>query len=154
MALQAAMQDAMLCAQLDSTMQNIAQTMAEQAATRVVTLGEQDTRLTLKLLTDVVRRISAMPGQRNVVLVSPGFLVLEQRTEESDLMDRAIRGNVTINTLNARGLYAIVPGGDASQPGQSPASLTVRTQYQKDSANAEDDCTGRACGWHRRHLVS
>ena len=38
--------------------------------------GKQETRLSLKLLEDVVRRMSAMPGQRSVVVVSPGFLVL------------------------------------------------------------------------------
>jgi hypothetical protein len=31
-------------------------------------------------------------------------------------MDRAIRANVRISSLNARGLYTIIPGGDASTP--------------------------------------
>ena len=51
-----------------------------------------------------------MPGQRALVLVSPGFLMLDQQMDEYEVMDRAIRANVTISTLNARGLYAIVPG--------------------------------------------
>ena len=37
------------------------------------------------------------------------------------MMDRAIRANVTIVGLDARGLYALVPGGDAS----SNASMTA-----------------------------
>jgi VWFA-related protein len=143
MALQAAMQDAFLCAQLDpQTMLNVAQSMAQSEASRVVALGEQDSRLSLRLLNDVIRRISAMPGQRSVVVVSPGFLVLDQRYDEIEIMDRAIRANVTINSLDARGLYALVPGGDASQSGGSIASLTLRTQYQRDSANAEGDVLG------------
>ncbi len=38
-----------------------------------------------------------------------------------------------INTLNARGLFAIIPGGDASQSASNLATLGIRTQYQKDS---------------------
>jgi VWFA-related protein len=142
-ALQAAVQDAYICAQLDpSTMQSVAQSMAQSEASRVVAYSDQDTRLTLRLLNDVIRRIAAMPGQRSVVLVSPGFLVLDQRYDELEIMDRAIRANVTINTLNARGLYALVPGGDASQSGGSVASLGLRSQYQRDSAMMEDDVLG------------
>jgi VWFA-related protein len=143
-ALQAAMQDVYLCAQMDpTTMQSAAQSMAMSEASRVVTLGEQDTRLSLRLLNDVVRRISAMPGQRSIVVVSPGFLVaVEQRFDELEVIDRAIRANVVINTLDARGLYVLVPGGDASETGGSLASLNARAQYQRLSAMAEGDMLG------------
>jgi VWFA-related protein len=142
-ALQAAMQDAYVCAQLDPTsMQNAAQTMATSEASRVVTLGEQDTRMSLRLLSDVVRRISAMPGQRSIVVVSPGFLVVDQRFDELEVVDRAIRANVVINTLDARGLYAIVPGGDASQTSGTLASANAREQYQRLAAMAEGDVLG------------
>jgi VWFA-related protein len=139
MALQAAIQDAYACAQLDPTMRSVAVGMAQSEASRVVALGEQDSRLSIRVLNEVVRRISAMPGQRSVVVVSPGFLVLDQRYDEVELMDRAIRANVTISTLDARGLYALVPGGDASQPGN--ASLAW-AQYQRDGAMLEGDVLG------------
>ena len=143
-ALQAAMQDAYVCAGLDPTsMQSAAQTMAMSEASRVVTLGEQDTRMSLRLLSDVVRRISAMPGQRSIVVVSPGFLVaVELRFDELEVVDRAIRANVVINTLDARGLYAIVPGGDASQTSGTLASANAREQYQRLTAMAEGDVLG------------
>ena len=129
-ALQAAVQDTIVCANLvstaapgravpsasDSTTQT-AQTMAQGAASRVVSIGDQETRITLKVLTSLVRRLAAMPGQRALVLISPGFLMLDQQIDEYEVLDRAIRANVTISTLNARGLYAIIPGGDASQSG-------------------------------------
>jgi VWFA-related protein len=145
-ALQAAASDAMQCAQLDQGGQSAAQSMAQAAASRVVMMGETETRLSLKLLSDVVRRMSALPGQRSVVVVSPGFLVLDNnRTEELDLIDRAIRANVTIGGLDARGLYALVPGGDASNnsiTAGNPASLNAKTRYMRDSAMMEQDVLG------------
>jgi hypothetical protein len=90
--------------------------------------------------------MSALPGQRSVVVVSPGFLVLDNnRTEELDLIDRAIRANVTIGGLDARGLYALVPGGDASNSSitaGNPASLNAKTRYMRDSAMMEQDVLG------------
>jgi VWFA-related protein len=145
-ALQAATSDAMQCAQLEQGGQSAAQSMAQAAASRVVMMGETETRLSLKLLGDVVRRMTALPGQRSVVVVSPGFLVLDNnRTEELDLIDRAIRANVTIGGLDARGLYALVPGGDASNSSitaGNPASLNAKTRYMRDSAMMEQDVLG------------
>jgi len=143
-ALGAATQEALACANLDpTTMMAVAQGMARSTALQVANTAETDSRLTLKLLNDVVRRISGMPGQRSIVLVSPGFIVLDSlRFDETELLDRAIRSNVIINTLDARGLYVLVPGGDASQSGGSLASLTLRTEYERASATAEGEVLG------------
>jgi VWFA-related protein len=155
-ALNAATQDTIVCANLvtdaapsrgssgqDTSMTQAAQAMAQAAASRGVSIGDQETRLTVKVLTSLVRRIAAMPGQRALVLISPGFLMLDQQLDEYELMDRAIRANVTISTLNARGLYAIIPGGDASQSlATSSAGLAARTQYQRDSAMVTDGVLG------------
>jgi VWFA-related protein len=154
-ALQAAVQDTIVCANListagpgravpsgtDSTTQT-AQTMVQGAASRVVSIGDQETRVTMKVLISLVRRLAAMPGQRALVLISPGFLMLDQQIDEYEVMDRAIRANVTISTVNARGLYAIIPGGDASQSGGNLASLTVRSQYQRETALVTDGVLG------------
>jgi len=63
-----------------------------------------------------------------------------------DVIDRALRGQVMISTLDARGLYVVVPGGDASQPGQVELNIpgqlypaTSRAQLELDSASAESD---------------
>jgi len=113
-----------------------AQQMAESAALQMINLGERETRLPLIVLNDVVRRMSAAPGSRTVVLLSPGFfLTVDLRPDESDLMDRAVRANVIISALDARGVYTIVPGGDASQ-GKASA---VMLQYGQASAIANED---------------
>ena len=56
-------------------------------------------------------------------------------------MDRAIRANVRISSLNARGLYVVVPGGDASTPSSAggPAVTNVKDRYRRESALAEED---------------
>jgi len=142
-ALAAATQDAVACMQLDTSMPgttSTAQTMAQAAAAHELVMGETETRLSLIAVHDYIRRMASMPGQRSLVLVSPGFLVLDDhRSDEIDLMDRAIRANVVISALDARGLYALVPGGDASQPSGNLGSLRLRTQYQQASALQNED---------------
>src|ERR1039458_3925028 len=49
-----------------------------------------------------------------LVLASPGFLLVETRLEESTIIDRAIHANVTINSLDVRGLATETP--DLSKP--------------------------------------
>jgi hypothetical protein len=110
-------------------------------ASQVFTTGDTESRVSLQSLLSVVRRISAMPGQRSIILISPGFLTLTDLFQDkAGLIDRAIRANVIISSLNARGLYTIIPGGDASQPNpQSAAGAMMRSQYQLASSQAEED---------------
>lgn len=81
----------------------------EQAQTQAV--------FSLLGLEKLVRRLSILPGQRTVVFVSRGFISKTQLQMISEIIDRAVRAGVVVNGLDARGLYAMVPGGDASQPG-------------------------------------
>jgi VWFA-related protein len=85
----------------------MAQRLAEQAARRALSAGEQDTQATYAVIAEIVRRMATLPGQRSLILVSPGFLPVgqEARTEESRLIDLAAQSNVTISALDARGLY-------------------------------------------------
>jgi len=82
-------------------------------------VGDQETRLSLDILKGLVRRMGAFPGSRTIVLISPGFyLTTEHRPLESDLMERAIRANVVISSLDARGLFVQVPGSVSVQTNQ------------------------------------
>ncbi len=79
-----------------------------------------------------------MPGQRNIVLVSPGFLLpFGSRGDETQVLDNAIRSNVIISSLDARGLYTLTP--DISKPMTNSATLPMKFGYQRDSAFAESD---------------
>ena len=108
----------MACQQLTPQQADVADAEAHANAMSAISLGERETRLDLSVLKDVIRRLSATPGSRNVILVSPGFyLTREMRIEEGELFDRAIRANVTLSSLDVRGVYTVIPGGDASQHG-------------------------------------
>jgi VWFA-related protein len=86
---------------------------------------QETSRITLKLLQDVVRRIAATPGSRSLVLVSPGFFMTkDERPDETELINQAIRASVKLNTLDARGVYTVIPGGDASQAGRRSVTAT------------------------------
>jgi VWFA-related protein len=142
-ALNVAAQDAVICANIIVSpapgggapqMPAQAVSMAQGAASRALAYGENDTKTALSLLKDVVRRMSASPGQRTIVLVSPGFFIpVDFRQEEIDVMDRAIRANVIISSLDARGLYVAGPGADISERPVSLSNMTQKDAYQRDS---------------------
>jgi len=120
--------------------------IVRSAAVRVLAIGEQESRLTIGVLKDAVRRISVMPGQRSLILVSPGFLTPELQSDYYDVIDRALRGQVIISTLDARGLYVVLPFGDASQHGHLeadfPGSTYTAASYtllETQSASAQAD---------------
>jgi VWFA-related protein len=120
----------------------MAKSAAQSTAFQIIEKGERDTRLAFVTLENAIRRLSAAPGERTLIFVSGGFYFADDlRWEESDIFDRAIRANVRISSLNARGLYVLIPGGDASTPGPSggPAAMNIATQYQQQSALAEED---------------
>ncbi|HKD04367.1 MAG TPA: VWA domain-containing protein [Bryobacteraceae bacterium] len=119
------------------TMQDAAR-FAQTAAQRVLASGEHETQVSLMTLKDVVRRVSAMPGQRLIVMISPGFFrEVYQIQDETDLIDRAIRANVAISALDARGLYTDTP--PASQRTLSLAALSRKQGYERDAARADSD---------------
>src|SRR5260370_37704122 len=68
-----------------------------------------------------------MPGQRVLVLVSPGFIPSTMQSEASEMVDRATRANIVINTIDARGLYAPDVMGDIADPSVD----TIRTAGYK-----------------------
>jgi VWFA-related protein len=135
-ALQTAVAEVMACGGVSDLIS--AQQMARMYAQRVLSASEHETRVSLSVLMDTVMRMAAMPGQRNLVLVSPGFYIpAEDREEETRLLDRAIRANVIINALNMRGLYTLGP--DASRRAfDAPAEIAKR-QMAGVSAMAEED---------------
>jgi VWFA-related protein len=107
-----------------------------------VEIGFQDTRNTLLILKGLVRRMSAMPGTRTIVMVSPGFyLVNDHRIDEMDVINTAIRNNVVISSLDARGLYSLTPGGNADTPTGviDPNTMNIKANYERQAALANMD---------------
>lgn len=142
-ATQVAIQDAIFCDFQNmpaSQAQAAAQALVEGTAMQKLEGGNQESHLNLTVLNDVIRRMSVLPGQRSIVLVSPGFLTPQLEFEYTDAIDRALRSQITIGTLDGRGLYAPPPGGDISNPGPSnPLTAGVRDMYSIQEASADSD---------------
>jgi VWFA-related protein len=118
----------------DESKQAQAATIVDSAAMRQLSVGDQENNYTYRHLEDVLRRMSAMPGQRIMVLVSPGFILANSYLDESGIIDRANRANVVINTLDARGLYTPDVMGDISRPNSdSIRTGGYKTLFRVDS---------------------
>ena len=69
--------------------------------------GDTEISFTYRALGDVIRRLRGLPGDRVLVLASPGFLSRARfHQDEMDVIDQTSRAGIVINTLDARGLYA------------------------------------------------
>ena len=139
-AFDAAVDDALNCGHLD--MRPLAEQMARSAANRALIIGDQDIRVTLGFVRDVLRRMALLPGQRTLILISPGFLTVvpEAITDKSRILDLAAHSNVTISALDARGLYTTTL--DASEQGPRTASALMNAdefQRHSDSMSLNED---------------
>jgi VWFA-related protein len=141
-ALDVATQDTLECAfNNDPRMWAAAQTLARNSAFHVVNQGDSDTYYAYGHLGDLVRRLSSMPGQRVLVLVSPGFLSTTLQSEASYLVDRATRSNIVINTIDARGLYTPDMGDVASAAhiSTSAAVMGSKASYRIAAQSAQEE---------------
>lgn len=139
-ALRVATEDAVQCAfNGDETQRVLAQGMAIEVAGGVVGREDSSTEYALRHMEDVMRRLSAMPGQRIIVFVSPGFLTTTLQLEFSDLVDRATKANIVVNTIDARGLYT--PDlGDIADPYRDPPRVAgPKSSYQVAAQFAQEE---------------
>jgi VWFA-related protein len=97
-ALQVAAQDAAACGAGGAM-------LVQVAAQRELTLGESELQFSFRSLDALIRRMSALPGQRIVVMMSPGFFVTPSMHDSNEIIERATKANIVINTIDARGLY-------------------------------------------------
>jgi VWFA-related protein len=128
-------------------MASVATQMAESAARRAVLVGEQNFRTNLNFLKLVVSKMGALPGQRIIILVSPGFLTpnAEAMTLKSEVLDVAAQSNVVINAIDARGLYTTKL--DAfERGGGSPMAAHLMNQYRQASMTANEDVMAELAG--------
>ena len=144
-ALAVATEDALACAfNGDTNMRAAALSMAEAAAARALVAGDSQTEYTYRHFEETARRLSSMPGQRIMIFVSPGFILSTLAPGSSDLIDRATRANIVVNTLDARGLYTSDLLGDIADPPQDSfkaagykASYRIQTQGAQSEILAE-----------------
>jgi len=115
-----------------------ARRIAMQAAAQELNLGDHETRQAMGVIKELVRRMAAMPGQRSIIVVSNGFVTLpEHNTDKMDIMDRAIRANVLVNSLDARGLYTDTP--DITRSGTNFETDRILSQMERETNRAQSD---------------
>ena len=87
-----------------------------------------------RILNNIVRLLASLPGDRVMILVSPGmYLPDDLQRSLSESIDRATRSGVIINTLDARGVYPVDPSGGV----QSCVLTQPRTQQEVARFNQE-----------------
>jgi VWFA-related protein len=123
------------------TPQDVAERLADAAARSALALGRQDILVTYATLREIVRRMAKLPGQRSLLLVSDGFLPVEEeaRYEESQLLDLAARSDVIINAIDARGLYTTSLTASDDMRGRSPAKVQ---DYRQRSKSIQEQAMG------------
>jgi VWFA-related protein len=109
----------------------IAQRQADSMARQALAMGRQDLQTTYTNLGEFVQRMAKLPGQRTLVVVSPGFVPLEADAlrEESQVIEMAAQSNVTISAIDARGLYTTEL--DASQHSPNLRTQQVQGDYRR-----------------------
>ena len=111
-------------------------------AQTVLSNGDASSRRSLQAVDDVIKHLSVLPGQRNLVLVSPGFLTPNMSTVFNGVVDRAIRSQVVINAIDGRGLYVVPFGGTVEErttlidPDPGPANSTMNGSDVRPDPNA------------------
>jgi VWFA-related protein len=140
-ATQVAIQDAIACSppppnNAAAVAVQMAAALVQGTSASVLSAGDHESRISLGLLSDVIRNVSRMPGQRGVVLVSPGFITPQLEYDYTQIIDHAVRSQVVINTLDARGLYVPPPFGD---PTQTRAPSGGKMLIETAAASAQDD---------------
>lgn len=142
----------------DQTQARAARSMASAAASQALARGDAESGFVYRHIEDAMRRLAAMPGQRVMVFVSPGFILSQLFSDEFDIIDRATRTNIVIDTIDARGLYTPDVMGDIANPPRGsfqvagPKTL-YRTSAQAAQSQILDDLAASTGGtyFHNRN---
>ena len=144
-ALQVATMDAAACS---GNPQGAAQ-LAQIAAQQELSAGDSETQFSFRNLDGLIARMRSLPGQRIIIMMSPGFFVTPQMYESGDIIDRATRANIVINSIDARGLYvssiydaANASRGSAAASGMRAAFIMTEETIQDDILAELADGTG------------
>lgn len=86
------------------TAANVKYNLIRMQARRVIDQAQTLARSNLQLLEQVVSYLVQFPGQRTVVLVSPGFLSESEQAQLDRIINRALRGQVVVSALDPKGL--------------------------------------------------
>jgi len=116
-----------------------ARNMVQSAAQQALLQGETEGQYAFSFMQDVIRSLASRPGERVLLLASPGFLLTTaQHIDLSTVVDLANRNSVVINTLDGRGLYTPDLLGDISKPTYNNNALTAGVRASSRTASQEE----------------
>ena len=115
----------------------MARGIALAAANRELIIGVHDTQVALRTLARAIRRLAVMPGERSLVLASPGFFAQtpEAATALAEILDFATKSNVVVSTLSVHGV--IIAEGEDITARKEPYQPWMR--YRIENAHADGD---------------
>jgi len=141
-ALEAGMADYVTCAHLVGALPSMIEAMVRSTAAQTLAAGDADAQVTLSMLKRLIRVMGTLPGQRRLVLISPGFpsYSAQATAAKSEILNLAARLDVTVSAIDARGLYTSEM--DASKRGGSSAHDLItggHAEYQRNAMNLNED---------------
>lgn len=120
---------------------DIAVRIASSAARQAWAIGRQRTQTAYSNIGEYVQRMAKLPGQRILLLVSPGFLPLggDGLLEESQAIELAAGSGVVISALDARGVYTTSATASTQSPtfntvGHAGNSVVLQDEYTRTAA--------------------
>jgi VWFA-related protein len=116
-----------------------AQNMVSAEAQRTQSFNEAQVTAALRGIESLVLLLAGLPGQRSVVIVSSGFLAVSPSylSQLDQITDRALRAGVTLNALDARGLYTdVIADASLGGPQFSQADLPFLQEGARRQAEA------------------
>lgn len=133
-ALNALARHTMDCAKISSLSNAI--NIVEQTARRELPIGEEEARVMIRALRIAIRQLAQMPGERMIVLSSPGVFAQTGTLmkDTADLLDRAVKANVIVSAIDGQGIEA--EGANASE--RNPLNRDW-LQYRRLSIRANQD---------------
>lgn len=123
-------QDAWTCAyNQDPKEYGQAVILAHNTAQQVQSRGDSETNAMFQNLAQFIRRLSSMPGQRILAFISPGMASNEASRRLNETIDQAVKANVVVDTIDARGLYTPDFGDIAAPPSGSVGSASSNAGF-------------------------
>jgi VWFA-related protein len=91
----------------------------------------------LDVLKIVVQRLAKAPGEKVLVIVSPGFITGGMEQQTSGIVDAALRGHIVINSLDSEGLLS-----SGESPEERRVDEAVRAAILPEMMSAAAAATG------------
>ena len=116
-----------------------AESTVQSAARQMLQIATQDLLTTYATIGDFAMKMARLPGQRTIILISPGFPPVDpdQREAESRLINLAAQSGVTIDALNASGLIAT--GLQAEDNAKQIRNPVLTAEYREREMQNEEN---------------